>query len=65
MTKQTIAVVAAAVALFVVALIGGLALTSDDSSGGNVHTMPGGATMTGQMHTMSDGEQMPGMSHSE
>lgn len=64
MTKQTLAVIGVAVALFAVALVGAIALTGGDSGAGNAHTMPDGATMTGPMHTMSDGEDMPGMSHS-
>ena len=53
-----------------VALIGGLMFIGDDSGAGNVHTMPGGQTMTGMMmmdtgsmHTMPGGGQMPGMTH--
>ena len=79
MNKQTIAVIVAAVVLFVVAVVGAMAFTGSDS--GNVHQMPngqmtgmmddsmmghtmtGGQTMTGPMHTMSGGEQMPGMTH--
>lgn len=63
MSKQLLAVVAGAVVLFAVAVIGTLAFTGDDSGAGNVHTMPGGQMMTGPMHTMSGGEQMPGMTH--
>jgi hypothetical protein len=74
MNKQTIAVVVGAAVLFVVAVVGAMAFTSNGSSGGNVHTMPmmgnssghtmsGGQTMTGPMHNMSGGEQMPGMTH--
>ena len=64
MGKQTAIVIVAAVALFVVAVFASLAFTGGDSSGGNVHTMPGDQTMTGPMHTMSGGEQMLGMTHS-
>lgn len=73
MNKQTIAVVAGAAVLFVVAVVGAMAFTSNDSSGGNVHTMPNGAMMTGMMddammgsssgHTMSGGQTMTGPMH--
>lgn len=77
MNKQTMAVLLGAVLLFVVAVVGALAFTGGDSSGGNAHTMPSGQMMTGMMdgsmmggqtrtspmHTMSGGEQMPGMTH--
>ncbi len=59
-----IAIVAAAVALFAVALVGTLAFTGKNTGAGNVHTMPDGQTMTGPMttgtHTMPSGETMPG-----
>ncbi len=66
MSKQTLAVVVGALVLFVVAVVGALALTG--GNGSNVHQMPDGSTMTGQMngqtsttHTMQDGQTMPGM----
>ena len=64
MNKQTIAVIAAAVVLFAVALIGALAFTGNDSDARDVHTMPNGQTMTGSTdnsmmgHTMSNGQTM-------
>lgn len=67
MSRQTIAVIAGAVVLFVVALVGSLAFTGGDSSGGNVHTMPSGQTMAGDtsdMHTTQDGQAMTGKTHS-
>jgi len=65
MNKQMLAVAVGAVVLFAVAFIGALALTSDDSSGANVHTMQNGQTMTGTggMHTMQDGQMMTGVTH--
>ena len=70
MNKQLIAVVIGAVVLFAVALVGTLAFTGGNSGAGNVHTMPGGQTMTGMMdsdstmgHTMSDGQTMTGSMH--
>jgi len=72
MNKQTIAVILGAVVLFVVALGGALAFTGGESSGGNVHTMPGGQMMTGMMddemmddpaHTMPGGQTMTGPMH--
>ena len=58
MNKQLIAVIVAAVVLFVGAVAGAIAFTGD-SSGDEVHTMPGGDTMTQPMET--DAEEMPGM----
>ncbi len=59
-----LAIIAAAVVLFAVALVGTLTLTGNDSGAGTVHTMPDGQTMTGPMttgtHTMPSGETMPG-----
>jgi hypothetical protein len=52
LTKQAAVIVVAAVVLFVVAVGATLAFMSTDSSGGNVHTMPGGQSMTG-MEMMS------------
>ena len=46
MPKQTLAVIAGAVVLFAGVLFGTLVFTGGDSNG-NVHTMPGGQTMTG------------------
>jgi hypothetical protein len=73
MNRQTIAVVLGAALLFVVAVVGALAFTSNDSSGGNVHTMPNGQMMTGMMgngmmgsssgHTMPGGRTMSGPMH--
>ena len=73
MTKQTIAVVLGAAVLFFVAIVGAMAFTSNDSSGGNLHTMPNGQMMTGMMgngmmgnssgHTMSGGQTMTGPMH--
>jgi hypothetical protein len=70
MSRQTIVIVLGAVVLFVVGVFGAMALTGTDSSPSkNVHTMPGGSTMTEPMatteptHTMTDGETMPGMTH--
>ena len=63
MTKQTLAVIVGAIVLFAVAVIGAMAFTGSDSSGGKVHTMPQGQTMTGPMHTMEDDQTMTGMSH--
>ena len=65
MNKQTLALVVVAVVVFLVGLIGAIAFTGEDSSGGNVHTMPNGETMTEQMttgadHTMPGGETMTG-----
>ena len=76
MNKQLIAVIAVAVVLFAVALVGAFAFTGSDSGAGNAHTMPNGQMMTGMMeddsmmgHTMSNGgtmtgSGMPGMTHS-
>lgn len=63
MSKQTVAVIAGAVVLFVVAVVGAMAFTGGSDSGGNVHTMPDGSMMTGEMptdgmHTMDDGSMM-------
>jgi hypothetical protein len=51
MTKQTLVVVLVAVVLFAVAIVGALAFTGGGSEEDNVHTMPGGETMTGMMRT--------------
>jgi hypothetical protein len=51
MSKQTIAVIVGALVLFVVAVVGAMAFTGNSDSGGNIHTMPGGATMTDEMTT--------------
>jgi hypothetical protein len=59
MSKQTLAVIVGAIALFAIAVFGALAFTGGDSSSGNGHTMPGGSTMTDQMST-TDGT-MSGM----
>lgn len=66
MSKQVLAVAAAAVVLFVVAVVGAMAFTGGSDSSGNVHTMPDGSMMTGQMttdgmHTMDDGSMMGDM----
>jgi len=65
MNKQTLAIAVGAIVLFAVALVGALAFTGDSSSGGNVHTMQNGQTMTGTggMHTMQNGQMMTGMTH--
>lgn len=55
MNKQTWAVVVGAIVLFAIAVVGALAFTGGDSTSGNVHTMPGGASMTGQMSTGDTG----------
>lgn len=47
MNKQTLAVIAGAIVLFAAAVVGAMAFTGDDSkSGGNVHTMQDGSTMS-------------------
>lgn len=68
MSKQTLAVVVAAVVLFAAAVFGAMAFTGGDStSDGNVHTMQDGSTMTEEMsgtdgmHTMEDGSTMDDM----
>lgn len=63
MSKQTLAVIAGAIVLFVVAVVGAMAFTGGSDSGGNVHTMPDGSMMTGEMptsgmHEMDDGMMM-------
>jgi hypothetical protein len=73
MNKQTIAVVVGAAVLFVVAVVGAMAFTSNDSSGGTIHTMRNSQMMTGMMddgmmgnssgHTMSGGQSMTGPMH--
>jgi hypothetical protein len=69
MKKQTIAVIVAAVVLFVVAVVGALAFTGSDSGARNVHEMPNGQMMTGMMddsmmgHTMPGGQTMTGPMH--
>jgi hypothetical protein len=66
MNKQLIAIVAAAVVLFTGALVGALALTGNDSSAGNVHTMPNDQMMSGATHgtngmgSMMGAHTMPG-----
>jgi hypothetical protein len=68
MNKQALAVIAGAIVLFAVAVIGAMAFTGGDSNPpGNVHTMQDGSTMTGPMtstgetHTMEDGSMMDDM----
>lgn len=46
MSKQTLVVIAAALALFAAGIVGALAFTGGSSNG---HRMPDGGTMTGQM----------------
>lgn len=46
MSRQTLAVIAGAIVLFVVAVVGAMAFTGGSDSGGNIHTMPGGSTMS-------------------
>lgn len=58
MSRQTLAVIVGAIVLFAGVLAGTLAFTGGDSNG-NVHTMPGGTTMTEPMMTMPDGQTMP------
>ena len=58
MNKQTLAVIAGAIVLFAVAVIGTMAFTGSESGDGNVHTMPQGQTMTG----VENDQMMPGMS---
>lgn len=67
MPKQTLAVIAAAIVLFGIGIIGALAFTSGNESS-NGHQMPNGQMMIGQMtgqtggmHTMRDGQTMSGM----
>lgn len=64
MSKQTLAVVAVAVVLFAVGIVGALAFTGG-GDGSNSHQMPNGQTMTGQMTTdqtgMTTGQTMTGM----
>ena len=68
MNKQAIAVIVAAVVLFVVAVVGAMAFTGSDSGAGNEHQMPNGQ-MTGMMddsmmgHTMTGGQTMTGPMH--
>lgn len=50
MSRQTLAVIVGAIVLFAGVLVGTLAFTGGDSNG-NVHTMPGGTTMTEPMTT--------------
>ena len=62
MSKQTLAVIVGAIALFAVAVFGALAFTGGDSSSGNGHKMQDGSTMTGQMSDMegtTTGMEMP------
>lgn len=61
MSKQVAIVVAAAIVLFGVALVGALAFTGNSHGGGTSHTMPDGQTMTTPMHTMDNGDTMTGM----
>ena len=58
MPRQTLAVIIGAIVLFAGVLVGTLAFTGDGSDG-NVHTMPGGTTMTEPMMTMPGGQTMP------
>lgn len=47
MSRQTLAVIVGAVVLFIATVAGAMAFTGGDSdSGGGVHTMPGGSTMS-------------------
>lgn len=46
MSRQTLAVIVGAIVLFVVAVVGAMAFTGSDLSPDNVHTMPGGTTMS-------------------
>lgn len=61
MSRQTLAVVVGAVVLFVVAVVGAMAFTGGNSdSGGGIHTMPDGSTMTGtDMGDMGDETETP------
>lgn len=65
MRKQTLAVVAGAIVLFTVAVIGAMALTSGGNPGTPMMTMPDGSTMPADQmppagtHTMDDGSTMP------
>jgi hypothetical protein len=60
LNKQTLVVIAVAVILFAVAIGASLAFIGGDDSDDNVHTMPGGQTMTEPMETSPDmGDQMP------
>ena len=48
MSRQTLAVIVGAIVLFIAAVAGAMAFTSDDSnSGDNVHTMQDGSRMSG------------------
>ncbi len=58
MDKQKLIVVIAAIALFAIALVGGLVFTGGSGSDG--HRMPDDQMMTGQMHTMDNGQTMTG-----
>ena len=49
-----------AIVLFALAVIGAMAFTGSESSGGNVHTMPQGQTMTGAMRTMENDQTSSG-----
>ena len=60
MNKQTVAVIGAAVVLFVVAVLGAMAFTGSDSGTGNVHQMPNGQMMTGMVADSMMGHTMPG-----
>ena len=44
--RTTLAVIVGAIVLFVVAVVGAMAFTGGDSNPDNVHTMPGGSTMS-------------------
>lgn len=52
MSRQVLAVIVAALVLFVVAVVGAMAFTGGESSGDNVHTMQNGSTMPD--HEMED-----------
>ena len=52
MSKQALAVVVAAIVLFVIAVAGAIAFTGGDSDSDDMHTMPGGETMPGMTHTV-------------
>jgi hypothetical protein len=60
-SRQTLAVVIGAIVLFVVAVVGTMAFTGGDSkSGGGIHTMPGGSTMSEtEMGNMSEETNTP------
>jgi len=67
MNKHNLVVIFAAIVLLGAGIVGAMAFTgSDPGSGGGVHTMPDGSTMTGPImaggtHTMDDGSTMGDM----